>query len=291
MPREGSMNFPLNSLSHPADERKVKMLKKHKTGFAAWISVTVLALGLVLPMAPTQAAQEIQFDTLEIGTAFYTNVVVLNYTDTDVFIQHAGGLSNFKIENLNPQVLAQLTGRPNPTLPQESKAGSFQDQIATRINEQIASNPELQQAFGEGWQPGTQPELPPIPTGFIVAFLGIFLFIHLFFCFCAKLIVEKTGQPAGFLIWLPVLQMFPLLRAANMPAWWFLLMLLPFLNIIACIMWCFKIVEARGKSVVWAIFLLLPFTNFLAFLYLAFSSADSYSDKEEPPDLPLLRAA
>jgi hypothetical protein len=87
--------------------------------------------------------------------------------------------------------------------------------------------------------------------------------------------VEKAGEDAGFLVWLPVFQVFPMLRGAGMSAWWVLAFFVPILNIVASILWCFKIVEARGKSVWIAICLLLPVTNFFAFLYLAFSNGEA----------------
>src|SRR6267378_1299188 len=48
------------------------------------------------------------------------------------------------------------------------------------------------------------------------AFLGGILLIHLLFCYCCLLICQKAGQEPGMLIWLPILQVFPLLRAARM---------------------------------------------------------------------------
>ena len=49
----------------------------------------------------------------------------------------------------------------------------------------------------------------------------------------------------------------PMLRAAGMSGAWFLAYLIPGLNILAQIIWCFKIVAAREKSVLIAIMLLL----------------------------------
>jgi len=139
-----------------------------------------------------------------------------------------------------------------------------------------------------------------------------------------KLIVEKTGERPGFLIWLPILQWFPMARGARMSGWWFggpiLMILLAIIAgvsaqasalrgpvglgsmvlmlaghgvlAIAFIIWSFKIVDARGKSVWVAIALLLPGVSLIAFLYLAFSSgvdADEdgtqLSDREAPPVL------
>ena len=81
------------------------------------------------------------------------------------------------------------------------------------------------------------------------------------------------------MVWLPVLQIFPCLKAARMSGWWFLALFIPVLNLVASIMWCVKIAQARGKSVLVGILLLLPVLNIFAFLYLAFSS----DEKTEAP--------
>jgi hypothetical protein len=137
------------------------------------------------------------------------------------------------------------------------------------------------QALAQKWQGVARPELPVMPKAVILGVLVVMVFAYLFFCYCSKLIVEKTGNEAGVLIWLPIVQLLPLLRAAGMPAWWFLLWMLPVVNLIASIVWSFKIVEARGKSVLWAILLILPGTNLIALLYLAFSEGND----EKPPAL------
>ena len=52
-----------------------------------------------------------------------------------------------------------------------------------------------------------------------------------------------------------------------------LAMFVPLLNVVAQILWCFKITEARGKSVWVAVLLIVPGPSLFAFLYLAFSDA------------------
>ena len=66
----------------------------------------------------------------------------------------------------------------------------------------------------------------------ILAVLGVLLLLYLFHCYCCMLICRKTGKPPGVLVWLPVLQLFPLLRAAGMSAWWFLACFVPVLNLV-----------------------------------------------------------
>jgi hypothetical protein len=52
---------------------------------------------------------------------------------------------------------------------------------------------------------------------------------------------------------------------------WVVAFIIPVLNLVAQVVWSFKIVKARGKGAVVAILLVLPLTNLLAFMYLAFS--------------------
>jgi hypothetical protein len=275
-------------LRQSVDESSVKTLKKFSIQFTAWNALLILVVVLSTVAQPSLAAREIKLDTLQVGIVVFTNVTVLNTTKTDIFIQHAAGLANFKIKDLAPQTLKQLSGQVELPAEVKQETVSLPSRITTKITQQIADNPQFQ-ALGGQWQNEMQQKLPPISKGLIAAMLGVFLVIYLFFCYCCKLIVQKTGNEAGLLIWLPLLQMFPLIRAAGMSGWWFILWLLPLVNILASVMWCFKIVEQRGKHVIWAILLLLPLTNVLAFLYLAFS--EGVDEPREPDTLSLAEAA
>ncbi len=87
------------------------------------------------------------------------------------------------------------------------------------------------------------------------------------------MICRKTHTAPGPLVWVPVLQLIPLLRAANMPRGWFFAYFIPVINIIAVIVFSIKIVKSRGKNPWVAFLLILPPTSFFAFLYLAFSES------------------
>ena len=100
-------------------------------------------------------------------------------------------------------------------------------------------------------------------------------------------------NPPGFLIWIPVFQIFPLLRAADMSPWWFLGFFVPVFNLLAQILLSFKIVQARGKNAWVGVLLLLPLTNVIAVMYLAFSGgrpADS-EDEERRVEIMTLETA
>ncbi len=111
---------------------------------------------------------------------------------------------------------------------------------------------------------------------------------YFFFCYTAKLICQKAGARPGALIWLPIVSVFPLLRAARLPGWTALLFLLsPLITLVTqnpwaaiggggfvflfCIVWCFRIVHARGKGILTALCLIFPVTSPVAWLYLAYS--------------------
>ncbi len=112
-------------------------------------------------------------------------------------------------------------------------------------------------------------------TGFSI--LGILLLLvvaaglYIFCCYCMKLICKKTGHEPGVLIWIPVVQMVPLLEVAGLPVWTIILFFVPVANAVFGIVMWVKICQARGKSGWLVVLMFIPILN-LAFLpYLAFS--------------------
>jgi hypothetical protein len=205
----------------------------------------------------------------------YTNVTVTSITRTDVCIFHAGGICNLKLSDLRPESLQQLANAnvPKPagldlTSPHEGSAGPFaagsqMTETAGQLNAQLSS--ELLKLRSSG-------------AAFIVGFLVVAAVMYLFFCYCFSLICKKAGHEPGILIWLPIVQLFPMLRAAGMSPLWFLVWLVPGLSVIAHVVWCINITKAREKSGWVALFLILPLTNLFALLFLAFSNDESENE-------------
>lgn len=105
----------------------------------------------------------------------------------------------------------------------------------------------------------------------LVAMLIVFavvLAVYLFTCYCCKRICEKCGKDPGILIWIPIVQLVPLLQLAGMAVWMIILFFIPVVGfIVGIIMWA-KICAARGKSplvVLGIIFLPIIFIPYLAF--------------------------
>jgi hypothetical protein len=231
----------------------------------------------------TTAVAEETFPVIQIGTKTYTNVTVTTKAKKYIFIMHSAGMANIKIEDLSPELQEELGYAASGAKPKGTGGA-----VAAWAKEKMAlvQVPQVraaEQRLQDTWRERAATQLPKLRSAnpmLIYAALGAMLLGYLFFCYCAKLICDKTGNPPGILVWLPLLQMFPLLRAAGMSPLWFLAYLVPVLNIVAQIVWSSKIAKARGKSVWAGICLLLPITSFFAFLYLAFS--DGGLEKEEP---------
>ena len=246
----------------------------------------LLGIGLALLLNTKTVAGDIRLDTIKTRTDVYHNVTVTGHNETDIFILHANGMANVKLQDLDPETLWRVglgekplePGSPEALAAAQAKANENKMPAALAKMLESASIPAMESDMQQqvlGMARTQQIPFDQIDPKLLIIAGAILLAFHLFFSFCLKLIVQKTGNEPGVMVWLPFFQVFPMLRAAGMSGWWVLAMLIPFVNIIVQILWCVKIVQARGKSVWVAVFLILPITNLFAFLYLAFSGAGS----------------
>jgi hypothetical protein len=235
----------------------------------------MVAVGMSLTATPGGLCGDIHLDMLKTRTGSFTNVTVMGKSKTDIFITHARGLGNVKISDITDHAALRALGFGSQ-LPEETSAavaasvpGLGSKTSEPKVNPLAGANISQVRTKLAGL---TSFRPTPNIVTLIVAFV---LGIYLFFCRCLKLICLKTGNDPGILIWFPIAQMVPLLRAAGMPGWWLLGFFVPVVNIVVQIIWCFKIAKARGKSIWAAIGLLFPITNIAALLYLAFSGTNS----------------
>jgi hypothetical protein len=260
---------------------------------AASLACPVLAALLLLLLPGNLGAAEEKFDVLQIGTQTFSNVTVTTKAKQYVFLLHSAGMASIKVSQLPPEVLEKLGYTTPAAKVTTNTAVVWAKQEIAKINTPQVR--ELGKQLGQKWRGKPLAALSAIGLigpRLIVAVLGIALLLYLFQCYCFMLICRKTGQRPGILIWLPVAQVFPLLRAAGMSGWWFLALLVPVLNLVASVLWCFKIAKARGKSVWVGVLLVLPITSLFAFLYLAFSNGVASDEDEEPePKIMTLQAA
>lgn len=261
----GTLNFS----PHPADELRVTAARNY---FAArWLG-GLCALAAFLGSWPVHAGYtDAKFDKITADGETYSNVVVFSTSPTHISISHSRGMANIKAKSLDT-----VTQRKLGFLPAEEPA------TATKLPAigGAASDPRVRELL-ERHQKNVEEfvqQLDPMMAYKILTLLGI---IYLFFCYCCFQICRKTSNRAGLLVWIPGLQMIPLLRAAGMSPWTFVLLLLPVINAVVMIVWCFRICRVRQKSPLMAILLILPVTNVLAFVYLALSGYGPEAEAEQ----------
>jgi hypothetical protein len=264
-------------------------ISRYAAGWLAWLALAVISL----PLRGTAGTAEDRFDVLQIGTQTYSNVTVTTKAKQYIFLLHSAGMASIKVRELPPDVLEKLGYATPASKITNNTAVVWAKREIAKINtsEVRALEKQIEQKWrGQAAAKLTAMHLPGFTL--IVVAIGIALLLYLFQCYCSMLICRKTGQQPGILVWLPVVQIFPLLRAAGMSGWWFLGFCVPGLNIVATVLWCFKIAKARGKSVWVGVLLLLPISSLFAFLYLAFSNGVSPDEDNEPePKIMTLQAA
>ena len=84
-------------------------------------------------------------------------------------------------------------------------------------------------------------------------------------------IATKTNTANAWLAWIPIANIFLMLSIGKKPMWWFLLFLVPLLNIIMLIIVWMAVAEARGKPSWWGILTIVPVANLIVPGVLAWS--------------------
>lgn len=111
-----------------------------------------------------------------------------------------------------------------------------------------------------------------LPPHFPAAVAAIFIGFYAFVC-CPWMIIARKLGLAGWLAWIPIIQIFLLFRMANRPLWWIFFLLIPIINILIAIMLWMDIAKRFNKSVLLGILMIVPILNLLIPWYLAFSPA------------------
>ena len=238
----------------------------------------ILALMLFLS-ANALAATEQTFEALTIGAHTYQNVKVTTKARNYIFIVHSGGMASIKVAEL-PVDLLQTLGYVSAPKTQTNAPVLWAKQAMAKVAAPQLKN--IEASLLQAWRQGvvSKAHLPPIGSGPLVLAIVTLIGVYLFGCYCCKLICEKTGNEPGALVWLPLLQVLPMLRAASMSLSWFVALFIPGLNLVGYFVWCVKVVDARHKTMPLAFLLLFPLTSLFALAYLAFSeAAPQTSDK------------
>lgn len=83
-------------------------------------------------------------------------------------------------------------------------------------------------------------------------------------------VFTKAGHP-GWAAVIPIYNLYILLQIAGRPAWWILLMLIPFVNIVAAAILAMDVAKAFGQSAAWGIVMLFLLSA-IGYLVLGFGN-------------------
>jgi uncharacterized protein DUF5684 len=256
--------------------RKAEHYRCHLGRLVGLLLLLLCGRAIAKPGDILMGAKEQTFPVLETKTGAYTNVTVTKKTKDWVFILHSQGVCNIKAADLSTEARIALGYEEAP-----NKDGT--PKVVAPVHEGFAPFARLKlvdvKQFAEDWRINRKEKEAQVQA-FIAAnpiiicsILGIVAVVYIFCSICFWLICRKTHIAPGPLVWVPFLQLIPLMRAANMPRAWFFAYFVPVINIVAIILLSINIVKSRGKSPWVAFLLILPPTSLFAFLYLAFSQS------------------
>lgn len=112
-------------------------------------------------------------------------------------------------------------------------------------------------------------------------YLGVFgwlivLAIYFYFAFTQYKIAQKTGiGDSAWWAFIPILNTILLIKMAHKPLWWFLLLLIPGVNLIAFFILWIAAAKNCGQSPVWGFLVMIPVLNVIAMSVLAFTGKPS----------------
>lgn len=105
----------------------------------------------------------------------------------------------------------------------------------------------------------------------LLFFLAMALAMYVYVSLALQTIATKTSTQNGWLAWIPIVNIFLMLDIAKKPLWWFILFLIPLVNIVLGVIVWMAIAEARRKPNWWGILAIVPFANLIVPGYLAWA--------------------
>jgi RNA polymerase subunit RPABC4/transcription elongation factor Spt4 len=93
---------------------------------------------------------------------------------------------------------------------------------------------------------------------------------YIYMAICLQVIAKKTNTTNDWMAWIPIANIFLMINIARKPLWWFILLLIPVVNIVIGIILWMAIAERRGKENWIGILLIVPVIGVFVPGYLAF---------------------
>ena len=104
--------------------------------------------------------------------------------------------------------------------------------------------------------------------------LVLFAGMYVYFSLCLFLIAKKLKVPAPWTAWLPIVNIWTILKAAGKPVWWVLLFFIPLVGLIVIVYVWMCIVENLGRNKWMGLLILIPIVSLVYIGVLAFSKQE-----------------
>lgn len=96
--------------------------------------------------------------------------------------------------------------------------------------------------------------------------------IYVYLAFCQFRTAQKIGlHDYAWWAWIPIANTFLLFKMAGKPNWWFVLLLIPLVNLVCFAILWMETAKNAHVSPVWGFLVLVPIINFFALGIMAFS--------------------
>lgn len=113
--------------------------------------------------------------------------------------------------------------------------------------------------------------LEALMAGSILIIFLIGLAIYVYMAIALSVIARKTNHGNRWMAWVPILNIILMLNIADKPVWWFVLLLIPLVNIVFLVIVWMAISKARSKPDWWGVLIIVPILNFILPGVLAFT--------------------
>ncbi len=98
--------------------------------------------------------------------------------------------------------------------------------------------------------------------------------VYFYWAYAQYKIAQKTGyNSTAWWAFIPILNVFQWTQLAGRPWYWFVLCLVPFVNIIFMVWLWVDIAKKCGQSPIWGVLILIPLLNLISLGVLGFASA------------------
>jgi ABC-type Na+ efflux pump permease subunit len=115
--------------------------------------------------------------------------------------------------------------------------------------------------------------------------LLLYVAAYFYFFFAQYKIAQKLNTPNAWFAFVPILNIVQLVQMAQKPMWWFLLLLVPVINIVCWAILWIEVAKRVNKSPAIGFLTIIPLINFITIGIMGFSgspSPKSYPSHDQP---------